>query len=117
MVQVSKDAVRKLILHGWHVYPLEAFGFLLGTVTPACVYRVPPGVGEGKYFFPTPEQASRFARMSGDAPYTTTAVHVSPAELGRAAPINPAGEGPAYFFQTPDVPAGPVSIFNHSVLP
>ena len=30
MIQISKDAVRKLMRHGWNVYPLEAFGFLLG---------------------------------------------------------------------------------------
>ena len=80
-------------------------------------YRVRPGGTEGKYFFETPEQASNFARMMGDKPYTTTSVSVSPSQLRRGQPINPAREGPGYFFSTPDVPSGPVNIFNHSVLP
>jgi len=80
-------------------------------------YRVPPGGTEGKYFFPSPEQVSNFARMMGDQPYTTTSVRVSPAELSRGAPIHPVGEGPAYFFDTPAVPSGPVEIWNRSVLP
>lgn len=41
-IQVSKDAVRKLMRHGWNVYPLEAFGFLLGTTNPPCVYAALP---------------------------------------------------------------------------
>jgi hypothetical protein len=80
-------------------------------------YRVPAGGVEGKYFFRTPEQASNFARMMGDQPYTTTSVRVSPTELGRAIPINPAGEGPGYFFSTPNVPTGSVTIWNYSVVP
>jgi hypothetical protein len=72
---------------------------------------------EGKYFFETPEQASNFARMMGDAPYTTTSVRISPTELGRGQPIRPAGEGPGYFFPTPHVPFGPVTIFDFSVVP
>jgi hypothetical protein len=28
--------------HGWNVYPLEAFGFLLGTANPSCVYASLP---------------------------------------------------------------------------
>ncbi|MCP5443160.1 MAG: hypothetical protein H6968_09020 [Chromatiaceae bacterium] len=80
-------------------------------------YRVPAGGTEGKYFFETPEQTSNFARMMGDQPYTTTSVRVSPSELSRGQAINPAREGPGYFFDTPDLPAGPVSIHNHSVLP
>ena len=42
MIQVSKDAVRKLMRHGWNVYPLEAFGFLLGTANPPCVHAALP---------------------------------------------------------------------------
>jgi hypothetical protein len=80
-------------------------------------YRVPPGGAEGKYFFETPEQASNFARMMGDKPFTTTSVGVSPSELARGDRINRAREGPGYFFRAPDVPSGPVTIFNNSVLP
>ena len=42
MIGVSKDAVRKLMRHGWNVYPLEAFGFLLGTANPPCVHAALP---------------------------------------------------------------------------
>ena len=80
-------------------------------------YRVPPGGTQGKYFSESSEQASNFARMMGDQPYTTTSVRVSPGELANGHPINPSGEGPGYFFETPHVPSGPVSVFNHSVLP
>lgn len=80
-------------------------------------FRVAPGGTEGKYFFKTPEQASNFVRMMGDKPYTTTSVRVSPAELGRGQAVNPAREGPGYFFSTPHVPGGPASILNFSVVP
>jgi hypothetical protein len=80
-------------------------------------YRVAAGGTEGKYFFNSPEQASNFARMMGDQPYTTTSVRVPAGQLAHGHPINPAGEGPGYFFPTPHVPSGPVTIFNHSVLP
>lgn len=80
-------------------------------------YRVPPGGAEGKYFFESPQQASNFARMMGDKPYTTTSVWVPRAGLGRGDRINPVREGPGYFFRTPDVPSGPITIFGRSVLP
>lgn len=38
MIPVSKDAGRKLMRQGWNVYPLEAFGFVLGTANPPCVH-------------------------------------------------------------------------------
>ena len=89
----------------------------LSDIQAAGRYRVPEGGTEGKYFFETPEQASNFARMMGDQPYTTTSVRVSPAELGRGQRITPAREGPAYFFETPDVPSGSINVHNYSVVP
>jgi hypothetical protein len=80
-------------------------------------YRVPSGRTEGKYFFSSPEQSSNFARMMGDQPYTTTSITVSRDSLMKGQTINPAREGPGYFFETPHVPSGPVTIFNHSMLP
>ena len=80
-------------------------------------YRSLPGQTEGKYFFGTPEQASNFAKMMGDGPYTITSVNVSRSELSFGQRINPAGEGPGYFFSTPNIPAGRVDIRNFSVLP
>lgn len=80
-------------------------------------YRATSGGTEGKYFFDTAEQASNFAKMMGNGPYTTTSVEVSIPELDSGQRIHPAGEGPGYFFDTPNIPAGPISIANHSVLP
>jgi hypothetical protein len=80
-------------------------------------YRVPPGGAEGKRFFYTPEQVSNFAQLTGDQPYTTTSVEASAAEPMAGEAYAPLGEGQAVFFATPDVPSGPVTIFNYSVLP
>jgi hypothetical protein len=80
-------------------------------------YRVAAGGTEGEYFFKTPQQASNFARMMGDQPYTTTSIRVSPTELSRGQAINPAREGPGYFFSTSDLPKRQVDIWNLSVLP
>jgi len=80
-------------------------------------YRAVPGGTEGKYFFGTPQQASNFGRMMGDEAYTTTSVKVSQRELAQGQAINPAGEGPGYFFSTPYIPSGVVRIFNYSVIP
>lgn len=55
--------------------------------------------------------------MMGDRPYTTTSVRVSQSGLANGDRINPAREGPGYFFRTSDVPSGRVTIRNHSVLP
>ena len=55
--------------------------------------------------------------MMGDRPYTTTSVKVPSSTLSKGQAINPAREGPGYFFSTPDVPTGPVNIFNHLVVP
>lgn len=62
------------------------------------------GHTEGKHFFKSPEQASNYAKTIGDKPYTTTPVKVSPGTLVNGQPINPAGEGPGYFFQTEHIP-------------
>jgi hypothetical protein len=80
-------------------------------------YRVKSGMAEGKYFFDTPEQASNFARMMGKQPYTTTSVRVSGSNLAKGQRINPAKEGPGYFFDTSDVPWGTVRVWDRSVLP
>jgi hypothetical protein len=55
--------------------------------------------------------------MMGDGPYTTTSVEVLEKELSLGQRINPAGEGPGYFFPSPNIPSGPVNIFNFSVVP
>ena len=80
-------------------------------------YRAKQGGVEGKYFFDTAEQASKFAKMMGDQPYTVTSTRVSRSKLRNGDRIEPAGEGPGYFFGTPHIPAGRVTVFNHSPLP
>jgi hypothetical protein len=89
----------------------------LADIQAVKAYQSLPGQTEDKYFFDTPEQVSNFAKMMGDGPYTTTSVNVSRSELSFGQRINPAGEGPGYFFSTPNLPAGPVGIHNSSVLP
>ena len=89
----------------------------LADIQAAKAYRSLAGQNEGKYFFDTAEQASNFAKMSADGAYTTTSVEVSARELSLGERIMPAGEGPGYFFSTPNIPAGPVNIFDYSVLP
>ncbi len=73
--------------------------------------------GRGKRFFATPEETSNFARMTGDKPYTTTSVHASTSDMAKAERVPLAREGEAYFFRTPNIPSGPVTINNHSVVP
>jgi RHS repeat-associated protein len=80
-------------------------------------YRAAAGQVEGKHFFATPEETSNFARMMGDKPYTTTSVRVSASDLAKTERVPLAREGEAYFFRTPDIPSGPVTIFGHSVVP
>lgn len=80
-------------------------------------YAVEAGGTEGKYFFKSAEQASNFARMMGDQAYTTTSVSVSASELSFGQAINPAREGPGYFFSSGHLPSGNVKVFNFSALP
>jgi RHS repeat-associated protein len=89
----------------------------LRSVQEAGKYAAKVGGTEGKYFFETPEQVSNFARMMGDKAYTTTSVRVSASELAGGQAIRPAGEGAGYFFPAGQLPAGPVTIWNFSVLP
>lgn len=69
-------------------------------------YRVQPG-GEGKYFFPSKEQAENLGRMFNNTtwagPQTLTRGQVPRGVLDRAEPLQPAGEGPAVFVRTEDL--------------
>ena len=80
-------------------------------------YRAKQGGVGGKCFFDTAEQASNFSRMMGDQPYTVTSTRVSPSKLRNGDRIEPAGEGPGYFFGTSHIPTGRVTVFNHTPLP
>ncbi len=82
------------------------------------VQRVQPvSHSEDEYFFDTPEQASNFARMMGDGPCTTTSFQATQQELLAGQRISPEGEGPGCFFPSQDIPSGPVTIHDSSVLP
>jgi hypothetical protein len=64
-------------------------------------YRNIPGIGGGKYFFPTKQQADTFAEMMLKAniggPYCTTSGCIPANLLRQVDRISPAGEGAAYF--------------------
>lgn len=82
-------------------------------------YRNPAGL-EGKYFFPTQAQAENLAAMYGKAgiggPYTLTSGVVPRGVYAAGEQIAAAGEGPAMFLRTPQLPSvGDVTI--HGVLP
>ena len=42
MILISREAIRRIARHGLHVYPLEAFGFLLGKTRPKRVHAALP---------------------------------------------------------------------------
>lgn len=71
-------------------------------------YRVPAG-GEGKYFFPTREQAENLGRMyskkSWTGPQTLTRGQGPRSVIGRSEGLQPAGEGLAWFIRSGDVPS------------
>jgi RHS repeat-associated protein len=73
-------------------------------------YRVPEGIGEGKYFYPTPEQASNFAEMNPGRSYTLTWGEFSPDVLKASWSDTVAREGLAYFIPSEYFPSGPVGI-------
>ena len=71
------------------------------------VYRNPPGL-EGKYFYPTQEQAENLAATyskMGLGEHTVTSGRISTDLLRRSAePISPAGEGSAFFIRNDVLP-------------
>ena len=71
-------------------------------------YQVQPG-GEGKYFFPTREQAENLGQMYTKAGWggqqTLTRGQVPRSVVGRAEPVNAGTEGPGLFIRSPDVPS------------
>jgi hypothetical protein len=80
-------------------------------------YRAVDGMVEGKYFFETPEQVSKYALKIGDKAYTMTSVSVPRSEMIWASRINPADEGPGFFFSAAHIPSGPVTIYRSMVCP
>jgi hypothetical protein len=64
------------------------------------VYRSAPGGTEGKYFFPTREQAGNFSNMmdkTGTGPYCITSGCIPNSVLQDIVTMHPAGKGTAYF--------------------
>ncbi|RBY76602.1 hypothetical protein DQ239_13770 [Blastococcus sp. TF02-09] len=77
------------------VEPAE-FRDLVGSGT----YRSAPGGTEGKYFFPTKDQAEHFSNLmgkTGRGPYCITSGCIPRSTLDGIETISPAGEGTAYF--------------------
>lgn len=76
-------------------------------VAESLAYRNPEWL-EGKYFFPTQEQAVNLAEMFGKAdiggPYTLTSGVVAQSVLDAAEEVNAAGEGLAYFIRNAALP-------------
>lgn len=64
-------------------------------------YRNIPGIGDGKYFFPTHAQAEAFADMMTKrgmgGPYCVTSGCIPANVLRQVDRISPAGEGAAYY--------------------
>jgi RHS repeat-associated protein/uncharacterized repeat protein (TIGR01451 family) len=73
-----------------------------GDIAASGAYRTVPGL-EGKYFFPTQDQAENIARMFTEremgGPYTITSGTIPEEVLARGIPITNTGEGPGYFLQ------------------
>lgn len=81
-------------------------------------YSVAPGGVEGKYFYPTEEQASTMARRSfpNYGPQTVTKVQVPNSLMNQATPISPYGEGPAFFVPTEQLENFPAPEGLNSIL-
>ncbi len=64
-------------------------------------YRNIPGIGDGKYFFPTKQQADAFDEMmvkrNMGGPFCTTSGCIPSNLLRQVERITPAGEGAAYY--------------------
>ncbi|GAB2948172.1 hypothetical protein ACFMQL_10365 [Nonomuraea fastidiosa] len=73
----------------------------LKSVEEKGAYTVIQGL-EGKYFFPTREQAESFKRLAGErgwGTYVVTQAEIDARHLAKAESIAAAGEGPAYFLR------------------
>ncbi|WP_460985761.1 hypothetical protein, partial [Sinomonas halotolerans] len=76
-------------------------------VAKSGVYRPGPGL-EGKYFFPTKDQAENLARMYTSnnigGPYTLTSGLVPRSTLQQADAVNAVGEGPGWYLRNSQLP-------------
>jgi hypothetical protein len=89
----------------------------LGELSPKRLGNVELGFETGPLYVSLVPKRGFMVRTGPSPEGRLRSVRVSPAELAKGDPINPVREGPGYFFRTPDVPSGPVTIFNYSVLP
>jgi hypothetical protein len=88
----------------------------LADIQRAGRYRLNRG-SEGKRFFPTFEQASRFSwliQKIDRRPYTVTSIEVDLAALRNVESFAPATEGPAIFLGSP--PAGRPTVHTYTGL-
>ncbi|MGH7743735.1 MAG: hypothetical protein ACREQ5_02795 [Candidatus Dormibacteria bacterium] len=82
----------------------------LADISSSGAYRVPEGIGNGKYFYPTQEQAANFARLNPGRSYTLTSGEFSNDVLAQSWNETIAREGSAYFIPSQYFPYGPISI-------
>jgi division protein CdvB (Snf7/Vps24/ESCRT-III family) len=88
-------------------------------IAESLAYRNPEGL-EGKYFFPTEEQAVNLASMFSKAgiggPYTLTSGMAAQSVLDAAEEVNAAGEGLAYFIRNAQLPLI-TNVIIHGIVP
>ena len=79
----------------------------MGPIQQTGKFLASPGGVEGKYFYPTAEQAASLARANfpSQGVQTLVTAQVPNAVLGQATRIAPFGEGPAFFFRVEQLPA------------
>ena len=82
----------------------------LSDIEASGAYRVPEGIGNGKYFYPTEEQAANFARLNPGRSYTLTSAQFPEHVLGASYYGSAAGEGNFFFISREYFPFGPVNI-------
>lgn len=82
----------------------------LADINATATYRVPEGMGEGKYFYPTQEQAANFARLNPGRSYTLTSSTFPNSVLEGSYSGTVSGEGTIRFIPSQYFPHGPVNI-------
>jgi len=82
----------------------------LSDIQASGAYRVPEGIGGGKYFYPTQEQAANFARLNPGRSYTLTSSQFPEDVFGASWHDTIGGEGPAHFIPREFFPHGPVNV-------
>jgi hypothetical protein len=105
-VRATEEAVQG----GTTLYRAVEPGELADIQASGGAYRVPEGIGNGKYFYPTQEQAANFSNLNPGRSYTITSAQFPNSILSQSWSGRIAGEGPPYFIPGQYFPYGPVTI-------